>query len=67
MEMTMEPGAIIRQVSEAGVKLIRFLYCGSDGVIRGKCIHADYLEERLKAGIGLTVAMQSFTLVDQLV
>ncbi len=63
----MEPAAILRQAAEGNIKLIRFLYCGSDGVIRGKSAHADYLDARLAGGIGLTVAMQSFSLLDQLV
>ena len=43
----MEPAAILRQAAEGNIKLVRFLYCGSDGVIRGKSTHADYLDARL--------------------
>src|ERR1700693_1645831 len=50
----------------AGVRLVRFLYCDNDGVIRGKCSGIADLETRLERGIGLTVAMQVFTLLDHL-
>ncbi len=63
----MTPHDMLQQARQAGVVLVRFLYCGNDGVIRGKTIHIDHLERRLTEGIGLTVAMQSFTMLDQLV
>ncbi len=47
--------------------LVRFLYCGNDSVIRGKACHTRFLESYLTSGIGLTVAMQSFNMLDQLV
>jgi glutamine synthetase len=50
----------------AGVRLVRFLYCDNDGLIRGKCSGIADLETRLERGIGLTVAMQAFTLLDHL-
>jgi glutamine synthetase len=50
----------------AGLRLIRFLYCDNDGLIRGKCSGVADLETRLERGIGLTVAMQAFTLLDHL-
>lgn len=50
----------------AGVRLVRFLYCDNDGVIRGKCSGIADLETRLERGIGLTVAMQAFTMLDHL-
>jgi glutamine synthetase len=63
----MTPQEILQQARQAGVVLVRFLYCGNDGVIRGKTTHIDHLAQRLAEGIGLTVAMQSFTMLDQLV
>jgi glutamine synthetase len=58
---------IVRACRDANLQLVRFLYCGNDGVIRGKACHADLLESYLESGIGLTVAMQSFTMLDHLV
>jgi glutamine synthetase len=50
----------------AGVRLVRFLYCDNDGLIRGKCSGIADLETRLERGIGLTLAMQAFTMLDHL-
>jgi glutamine synthetase len=63
----MDRQTILLQARQAGVKLVRFLYCGNDGVIRGKAAAIEALEGALEAGIGLTVAMQSFTMLDRLV
>ena len=52
---------IITMATDADVQLVRFLYCDSSGVIRGKATHVDHLAARMNHGIGLTVAMQSFT------
>jgi glutamine synthetase len=49
------------------VQLVRFLYCGNDGVVRGKACHTQFLNSYLESGIALTVAMQSFNMLDQLV
>jgi glutamine synthetase len=58
--------AVLRRAAEAGVRLVRFLYCDNGGVIRGKATHVDGLAARLRSGIGLTVAMQAMSLLDQL-
>lgn len=57
---------IARQAQEAGVQLTNFLYCGNDGVIRGKATHVSGLAGRLESGIGLTKAMPAFSDMDQL-
>src|SRR5215831_16838937 len=59
--------AILRRCRASGTQLVRFLYCGNDGVIRGKACHTEFLRSYLLSGIGLTVAMQSFNMLDQLV
>jgi glutamine synthetase len=59
--------AIVSRCRTSGVRLVRFLYCGNDGVIRGKACHTEFLSSYLESGIGLTVAMQSFNMLDQLV
>ena len=48
------------------MRLVRFLYCDNDGIIRGKASGASRLGERLETGVGLTVAMQAFSLLDRL-
>src|SRR5215468_3873810 len=59
--------AILARCKSANVQLVRFLYCGNDSVIRGKACHSRFLASYLRSGIGLTVAMQSFNMLDQLV
>ena len=58
--------AVVAQAEAADVRLVRFLYCDNDGIIRGKASGAARLGERLETGIGLTVAMQAFSLLDHL-
>src|SRR5262245_38082679 len=50
----------------AEVRLVRFLWTDNGGVTRGKTAHVDTLPRRLVDGIGLTLAMQAFTMLDQL-
>jgi glutamine synthetase len=59
--------AILGECRSAKTQLVRFLYCGNDGVIRGKSCHTRFLDSYVESGIGLTVAMQSFNMLDQLV
>jgi glutamine synthetase len=57
---------LVAQAEAAGLRLVRFLYCDNDGIIRGKSAGIANLKERLETGIGLTVAMQAFTMLDHL-
>jgi glutamine synthetase len=59
--------AILQQCRTAKTQLVRFLYCGNDGVIRGKACHTHFLPSYIESGIGMTVAMGSFNMLDQLV
>src|SRR5437867_9696734 len=58
---------ILARCKSDKVQLVRFLYCGNDSLIRGKACHTRFLNSYLRSGIGLTVAMQSFNMLDQLV
>jgi glutamine synthetase len=49
------------------VQAVRFLYCDNGSIIRGKACHSRFLDSYLRSGIGLTVAMQSMNMLDQLV
>ena len=62
----MESKEIVKRARDSGVQLVSFLYCDNGGVIRGKATHVSSLEERIEAGIGLTVAMQAMSDMDQL-
>lgn len=57
---------IAARAEAADLRLVRFLYCDNDGIIRGKSSGMSGLLDRLNAGIGLTVAMQAFTMLDHL-
>ncbi len=57
---------VLTRAETAGLRLVRFLYCDNDGIIRGKSTSVSTLKERLETGIGLTLAMQAFTMLDHL-
>ncbi len=58
--------AFERKVRNDDVRFVRFLYCDTSGIIRGKSVHIDKLAERVKGGIGLTVAMPAMNMLDHL-
>jgi glutamine synthetase len=62
----MSSETIVQQAHEAGVCLVRFLYCDNGGTIRGKTTALSGLGSRLSDGIGLTVAMMAMNSLDQL-
>ncbi len=57
---------LVARADEAGLRLVRFLWCGNDGTVRAKASGRHGLERRLESGIGLTVAMQAMNGLDQL-
>jgi glutamine synthetase len=57
---------VLRAADTADVRLVRFLYCDNGGIIRGKSTARTALGDRLRGGIGLTVAMQAMNGLDQL-
>src|SRR5262249_6457673 len=57
---------VLARVHAENVHLVRFLYCDNGNVVRGKAAHAGALAGFLQSGIGLTVAMQGFTLTEHL-
>ena len=57
---------VLQKADEAGLRLVRFLWCGNDGTVRAKASGRHGLKGRLQSGIGLTVAMQAMSSLDQL-
>jgi glutamine synthetase len=57
---------VVQRAGEAGLRLVRFLWCGNDGTVRAKASAVSGLEDRIRTGIGLTVAMQAMNGLDQL-
>jgi glutamine synthetase len=45
---------VLERTDEAGVRLVRFLWCGNDGTVRAKATSGSRLGDRLRTGIGLT-------------
>lgn len=66
MALAADIDEVVRKTDEAGLRLIRFLWCGNDGTVRAKASSRHGLERRLESGIGLTVAMQAMNGLDQL-
>jgi glutamine synthetase len=62
----MDADEVVRRADEAGLRLVRFLWCGNDGTVRAKASALRGLETRLRSGIGLTVGMQAMNGLDQL-
>jgi glutamine synthetase len=61
-----EAAEVVRKADEAGLRLVRFLWCGNDGTVRAKASTLPGLEGRIRSGIGLTLAMQAMNGLDQL-
>src|SRR6059036_1467648 len=61
-----DAGAVVKRADKAGLRLVRFLWCGNDGTVRAKASSLHGLEGRIRSGIGLTVAMQAMNGLDQL-
>ena len=57
---------LVAQVDAEGLRFVRFLWCGNDGTMRAKGSARHGLEGRLRAGIGVTGAMQAMNALDQL-
>ena len=58
--------AVVGRAEAEGLDLIRFLYVDHSGVVRGKAASRASLAGRMRGGIGLTMAMQAMTMLDQL-
>lgn len=57
---------ILEYVDTSSIKLVRFLYCDTASVIRGKATSVHALGERLQSGIGLVKGMMSMNLLDEM-
>ena len=48
--MIADAANVVRLADEAGLRLVRFLYCGNDGTVRGKASSRHWLEGRMPRG-----------------
>lgn len=60
----MDINEVVARAQAADIRSVRFLYCDHANVVRGKSAHASALADCLQSGIGLTVAMQAFSLTE---
>src|SRR4051794_6089816 len=61
-----DAGPVVKRAEKEGLRLVRFLWCGNDGTVRAKASSMHGLEGRIRAGIGVTVAMQAMNGLDHL-
>jgi len=57
---------IVNLANKSAVSLVRFIFCDTSSIIRGKCTRADRLRDRLECGIGLVKGTMAMNLLDQL-
>lgn len=57
---------IIRLAQRAKLRLVRFQYCDSGGILRCKATHVNRLARRMQEGIGQTLAMGAWSGVETL-
>lgn len=48
------------------LRLVRFMYCDTGGIIRGKAVHVRQLHHSILDGVGQSLALQAFASVDRL-
>ncbi|HEY9791417.1 MAG TPA: hypothetical protein V6D22_13520, partial [Candidatus Obscuribacterales bacterium] len=51
-------------VQTSSVRLVRFLFCDTSSIIRGKTTHVEKLKPRLEEGIGLVKGTMAMNLLD---
>lgn len=59
-------GEAVEQARDANLTLVRFLWCDTSAIVRGKLAGMRSLAARMEAGIALTVAMQAMNMLDHL-
>lgn len=63
--MTSALDSVIDQVDNNNLNLIRFLFCDTANIIRGKTSSAKTLRNRLQTGIGLVKGSMAMNLIDE--
>ncbi|HEY9715811.1 MAG TPA: glutamine synthetase family protein [Chroococcales cyanobacterium] len=57
---------VVALAHKSAVSLVRFLYCDTSSIIRGKTARVDRLKERIESGIGLVKGMMAMNMLDQM-
>lgn len=61
----MDSSQVVQAAQEAGLSLVRFLYCDNSSLIRGKSVPVAHLERRMVDGVGLSRALLAVNSLDQ--
>ncbi len=62
----MDLETITAQIEENNIQLVRFLYCDTSNLIRGKATHVSSFEARVQSGIGLVKGMMAMNQMDEM-
>ncbi|MBX9685931.1 MAG: glutamine synthetase family protein [Candidatus Obscuribacterales bacterium] len=62
----MDIESILETVEQNDIQLVRFLYCDTSSVIRGKASYIQGLRSRIESGIGLVKGMMAMNLIDDM-
>jgi glutamine synthetase len=57
---------LMSHIQTSSVQLVRFLFCDTSSIIRGKTTHVERLRSRLKQGIGLVKGTMAMNILDAL-
>ncbi|HEY9778403.1 MAG TPA: glutamine synthetase family protein [Planktothrix sp.] len=57
---------IVTLANKSAISLVRFLYCDTSSIIRGKATRTERLKDRLESGIGLVKGMMAMNMLDQM-
>jgi len=58
---------LVQRAERAGTRIIRFQFCDYAGIVHAKAVHVSILEQKLREGIGSTLAQTALNVRDELV
>jgi glutamine synthetase len=58
---------LVQRAERAGTRIIRFQFCDYVGIVHAKAVHVSILEQKLREGIGSTLAQTALNVRDELV
>jgi glutamine synthetase len=61
----MDSSEVVQAAQDAGLSLVRFLYCDNSSIIRGKSVPVAHLERRMIDGVGLSRALLAVNSLDE--
>jgi hypothetical protein len=57
---------IVNLANKSAISLVRFIFCDTSSIIRGKSTRVERLRDRLESGIGLVKGTMAMNMLDQL-